>query len=236
MDGSYERIQDQHEDRDVIPWNETFSANSFLVKHTDVRTVVGTTCGLSIVGSLVIILSYACFKERRTKTREILVHISAMDMGVALANLIGIVVYFDQYLRTPGKHHSLVDGLCRTQAFFAAYFTYGSVLWTMSLAVYLYFLILCHGSRIVVYFLWFSYAFCYLLPLLLALWLVLTGKLGYSPYDSSGWCSVISKDPDTGEARPFVALFGNDLLIWLATVLIPLLYIVVRLYIHQEVS
>ena len=82
---------------DSIPWNSTTNADAFLVKQTGERTVVGITCGLSAVGAMLIFLSYVCFKKRRTRTREILVHISVMDFGVALANLIGDVVYFDRF-------------------------------------------------------------------------------------------------------------------------------------------
>lgn len=44
------------------------------------------------------------------------------------------------------------------------------------------------------YFLRFSYVFCYGFPVMISLWLLLTDRLGYSPYDSSGWCS---SPPDT---------------------------------------
>lgn len=227
---------------DSIPWNSTTNADAFLVKHADRRTDRGGNNVRPLSRwshanfSLVHIL-----KKRRTRTREILVHISVMDFGVALANLIGDVVYFDRFYpaavgnisyQTPG----FIDGLCRTQAFFAAYCTYGSVLWTISLAVYLYFLIVHHSTRLSVYFLRFAYALCYGLPFVVALWLVVTRRLGYSPYDSSGWCSLISKEPVTGNVDLFITIFGNDLWIYLAIVLIPVLYIAARMYIHEQVK
>ena len=222
---------------DNIPWNSTTNADAFLVKRTGERTAVGITCGLSIIGAMLIVLSYVCFKQRRTRTREILVHISVMDFGVALANFIGDVVYFDRFYPANISYQApdFIDGLCRTQAFFAAYCTYGSILWTISLAVYLYFLIVHHSTRLSVYFLRFSYAFCYGLPFGVALWLVVTLRLGYSPYDSSGWCSLINKDPVTGDVDLFITVFGNDLWIYLAIVLIPILYIASRMYIHEQV-
>ncbi len=214
-------------------------SNPFLEKHTGERVVVGVTCCLSILGSLLIILSYACFKTMRSKTREILVHLSLMDLGVALANLIGDAVYFDQYLYDQDPEATDTDpinSLCKTQAFFAAYFTYGSILWTVSLAAYLYFLILHHGTKLAVYFLRFSYFFCYVFPFLPSLWLVLTGRLGYAPYDSTGWCSLILKDPFTGKVDLFAAVFGSDLWFYLATLLIVLLYFTVRVYINDQVN
>ena len=220
-------------------WDSDNTSDAFLLKHTGERAVVGVTCCLSIIGSLLIILSFACFKRMRSKSREILLHISIMDLGVALANLIGDAVFFDQYLsRSRSNNTELVrtmEALCRTQAYFGAYSTYGSVLWTVSLAVYLYLLILHHGTNIAVYFVRFAYVFCYGLPILVSLWLVLTHRLGYAPYNSSGWCSLILKDPSTGDVDLYVTVLGYDLWIYLAMVLIPLLYCSVRVYIMDQV-
>ena len=220
-------------------WDSDNTSDAFLLKHTGERAVVGVTCCLSIIGSLLIILSFACFKRMRSKSREILLHISIMDLGVALANLIGDAVFFDQYLSHPRSNNTelvrTMEALCRTQAYFGAYSTYGSVLWTVSLAVYLYLLILHHGTNIAVYFVRFAYVFCYGLPILVSLWLVLTHRLGYAPYNSSGWCSLILKDPSTGDVDLYVTVLGYDLWIYLAIILIPLLYCSVRVYIMDQV-
>lgn len=219
----------------IIAWNTTTDA--FKVKDTGLRIVVGLFCSLSIIGSLLIILSYICFKKRRTRAREILVHISLMDLGVALSNIVGLVVYFDQYYYPrPEDVPVYIDNLCQTQAFFAAYTTLSSVYWTIALMAYLYFLILHSRTKHALYFLRFCYVFCYGFPLVVALWLVLSGRLGYSPYDSSGWCSLISIDPSNGKINVFVTVFGNDLWIYLAIFLIPLFYISIRFFIATKVS
>ena len=214
------------------------------------RAVVGVSCCLSIVGSLLIILSYILFKKRRTKAREILLHISLMDLGVALANLIGLSVYFDQYYiyylytnnSNTSKVPSYVDGLCKTQAFFAIYCTHASVLWTIALAGFLYFLIVYQKSRIATYFLWSSYVFCYAVPFLVTMWLVLTKKLGYSPFDSSGWCSLIVTIAFDSEGQSYrqinlvTMIIGYDLWIYLAFVTIPIFYLSIRCHLANMVS
>lgn len=207
-------------------------------KQTGLRVVVGIVCALSIAGSLLIILSYICFKSRRTKAREILVHISLMDLGVGLANIIGLSVYYDQYYfaapRCPAPVY--IDVLCKTQAFFAGYATLGSVFWTTSLMAYLYFRIVYSQTKLACYFSRFCYVFCYGFPLLISLWLVLTKKLGYSPYDSAGWCSLITKNPlENGKVDVFVSIFGNDLWMYVAILLIPILYLSVRLFVSNKV-
>ena len=111
-------------------------------KQIGVRVAVWITCSLSMLGALLIIFSYVCFKNMRSRAREILVHISIMDFLVAASNLTGAAVDFDRFYNCSNKTNRLpcpasVDHWCKTQAFFAIYCTLGSVLWTMSLSVYL---------------------------------------------------------------------------------------------------
>lgn len=221
----------------------------FIHKGHEIRIVVMVTCGLSMLGSLFIILSYVLFRTLRSRARQILLHISVMDFGVAAVNLIGAAAYFDRYFSRPDclgtdihahPHicpvNATIKNLCTAQAFFAAYFTYSSVLWTIALSLYLYFLIVHHGTKRAKYILLFSYFFCYLMPALLSLWLVFTGRLGYAPYNSGGWCTLILKDPWTGKPNVYVTVIGYDLWIYLAFILVPVLSISVHLYIRQEVS
>ena len=221
--------------------NLTKLQTAFLFKDTALRAVVGVSCSLSILGSLLIILSYILFKKRRTRAREILLQISLMDLGVALANLIGLSVYFDQYYVDQVYNQTYVvplyiKGLCKTQAFFAAFCTYASILWTIALAGFLYFLIIHHKTRIAIYFYWFSHIVCYVLPLLVSLWLVLTQRLGYSPLNSSGWCTLINRDILTDKPDFFITVFGNDLWVYLTIVTIPFLYMSIRCYLANQVS
>ena len=229
-----------------------------------VRAISMTSCSLSIVGSLLIITSFVCFKELRSRGRQILVNLSAMDLGVAIANLVGAAVYFDGYYHvyigdrrncttkyTPifNRPHyptnttvmcpksGAIEGLCISQAFFSNYFTHASILWTISLSCYLYFRIVHYGTKFAQYSLRFSYAFCYLMPLFVSVWLVMVDKLGYSPYESSGWCSIIMKDPADPKKRDiFVAIFGYNLWIVLTFILVPLLSFCVYFYVRHEVS
>ena len=203
-------------------------------KHTGLRLVTGLTCALSLFGSLLILLSYACFKQLRSRPREILMHISVMDLGVSLANLIGDVVFFDQYYYDNSAPALYIDGLCKAQAFFAAYFTMGSIFWTVFLGLYIYLFLLYNKSnpKLPVKTLVGSYFFNYTVPLFISLWLVFTCHLGYTPHTTSRWCTLIVKDPSTGEVNMFVLLFANDLWIYLATLLILLFYITSHIYIH----
>ena len=222
--------------------------DNIVKKDPVMRAVVGVSCSLSILGSLLIIISYILFKTRRTRAREILLHISFMDLGVALANLIGLSVYFDGYYvgkfnATSGQWEvsASINGLCKTQAFVAEYCTLASILWTIALAGFLYFLIVYHMTRRAIYFLKFSYLVCYALPLLVSLWLLFTGKLGYSPFDSSGWCSIVGKkvvdnEVTVKETYTFSTMIGFDMWVVLAIVTIPVFYLAIRCHLASQVS
>ena len=224
----------------VLDSNATDGPHPFMHKKLEIRIIAGVTSGLSIVGSLLIILSYICFKILRTKAREILMHISFMDFGCATCNLIGIIVNFESYYRSCNSSNcphvsQLISAVCKTQGSLATYFTLGSIMWTISLSVYLYILISQKSPEKAKLFVRFAYAFCYLMPAGIAVWLVLTQRIGYSPYESTGWCSTQFKNPWTGSRDIFVALFGYNLWIFLTFVLVPILSISVHMYIREEV-
>ena len=225
------------------------SQHPFYHKSPGLRAVVGLTSALSIVGSLLIILSYLCFKDLRTKAREILMHISFMDMGVGLSNLVGIGVNFTKYYtcfnsthehlgnddaRTPCNGSSLIEGLCLAQGSLATSFTIGSVLWTICLSMYLFILISQKGTREAKIFMRFAYFFCYLIPVGLIVWLNFTKRVGYSPFESTGWCGAIFVRPN--KKREIVAsIFGYNLWMALTFVLVPVLSISTHIYIRDEV-
>ena len=92
----------------------------------------------------------------------------------------------------------------------------------MAVHIYIYIIEL---PRIVAWSMYVFYILNYGLPLLVSLWFLLTGKLGYSPYASLGWCSVIDYDTDTGKWYPFVTIFSNDIWIYLTVIIVPLICI-----------
>ena len=150
---------------------------------------------LSVVGVLMILYTHIAFRRYRSKAREIIVHISLMDLTVALANFIGIVVDFESMLYPyfdggtydvlhpvhdlPTSKYRAINSLCITQAAFAVYGTICSVLWTASLVVYFYFTILGDNAKITKRIYYSFYVICYGLPALVVIWLGTTGKIGY---------------------------------------------------------
>lgn len=224
-------------------------------KGNGIRSAVGVTSLLSILGSFLIIFSYLLFKDIRTRARLILFHLSVADLGVGVANFVGDVVKFERY------YFNSVNGtllpsppaaavfFCKTQAFLALFFTISSILWTCILAVYMYFLIVEKTDFFMKYYVLGSYVFCYGLPLLICIWLITTNRLGYSPYNASGWCSLIVKRVQSNSMGVsidseerfvntddiYVAIFAYDLWIVTTIVLTVVVYVSTFYFIRQEV-
>ena len=204
-----------------------------------VQAVVGITCVLSMFGAILIVLSYLLIKEIRTKAREILVHLSLMDFMVAAANFVGVTVNFDQYL-SDTKHqyysertYNIVNTVCKVQASFAMYGTESSILWTIAISVYIYFRIMFDKKPVARRAVYAFYVICYGLPLIMTLWYSLSGKLGYTRYGGSGWCSLVLTH--SNNVYPLDALLGNDMWLYLTIFLVPVIFISLHFYLRFEV-
>ena len=195
-------------------------------------------CILSSLGSLLIILSYVLIKSVRTKAREILVHISVMDLTYSVANLIGAAVDFDTRMRLDPQNAYLRNA-CTTDGWFAIYGTTGSVLWTIGLAIYLYFKVITirlHPRSQMMRALTVGlYLVGYILPLFIAMYFYALGLLGSNKFLSSGWCTVDVFDSKTQERFILPYLIGYDMWMYMAIILIPLLVIATKYQIDSEV-
>ncbi len=196
-----------------------------------IKATAAISCILSVLGVLVILYTHIAFRRYRSKAREIIIHVSLMDLTVALANFIGIVVDFESMLYPyfdGGTYDALhpvhdlstkfraINNLCITQAAFAVYGTICSVLWTTSLVVYFYFTILGDNAKITKIIFYSFYVICYGLPALVVVWLGTTGKIGYSPVGGGGWCSLVFES-----AKDRYTLFlGYDLWMYITIVVI----------------
>ena len=210
-----------------------------------INIVAGFTCVLSMLGSLAIILSYVFIKSVRSKARELLVHLSIMDLTFTSANLIGLALPYDWYLyhKTSGHAHDTYDVVCKAQAFIAVYGTIGSVLWTLGLAVYLYYRIVSRDANVTKWVVRLLYVVCYVLPLYPTLWLLLTGHLGYPKRGdlSGGWCAIVVGH-DT--PRRHKDLYDEDLMlfmvndIWIILTFVAMIpiYLIVHCYVRKQVS
>lgn len=217
-------------------------------QYVSLQIVCGIVCVLSILGSLAIIITYALVKEVRSKTRELLVHISLMDIMYTMANFVGLMIPYRKHLHDDdnstnynNEDHRTYQDICEVQAFFAIYGTIGSVLWTLGLAVYLYYRIVSRDPTITKRLLMVLYVICYVMPLYVSLWLLLDHHMGYShnALSGAGWCSLNDKTVTKGHEiynKSLVEFMTYDIWIWLGIIVLVPLYLVIHVHIRQQVS
>ena len=191
-------------------------------------------CILSVFGSLAIILAFAFVKEIRSKARELLVHLSVMDLMYSTANFVGLWLPYHEHLitnHTDTSTYNTYHGVCEAQAFFAIYGTIGSVLWTLGLAVYLYYRIVSRDEAVTRKVVYLLYILCYSLPLYVTLWLLIKKGLGYAdnPLSGGGWCSI------SGNIDPLENFMTYDIWMWLGIVVLVPLYFLIHLHLSAEV-
>ena len=191
-------------------------------------------CILSMFGSLAIIIVFAFVKDVRSKARELLVHLSVMDLMYSTANLVGLWLPYHNYLSTNNADTSIYrtyHGVCEAQAFLAIYGTIGSVLWTLGLAVYLYYRIVSRDEVVTRRVVLVLYVLCYSLPLYVTLWLLINKGLGYAdnPLSGGGWCSL------SGDIDPLENFMTYDIWVWLDIVILIPLYFLIHRHLSEEV-
>ena len=203
-----------------------------------------------------IILTYICYREHRTRARYILVHLSISNLGHVISNFIGEVFNFDGFFsnNVNAFTYNLYNGenstqgrMCILQAFITSYFGLSGMLWILCLAFYLYIIILSmkqtHFTRC---FVWCSYVICYGLPLLITSWLLLSSRLGYAPYSTPGYCGLVSRRPfqkyiDSDDmldpqSEVYAEFLGYDLWVCLTIILTMVLYSSALCYLRQQVN
>ncbi|XP_065901767.1 G-protein coupled receptor 157-like isoform X2 [Dysidea avara] len=123
------------------------------------------------------------------------------------------------------------------------YGTKGSVLWTLGLAVYLYYRIVSRDGNVTKWVLRVLYVVCYTLPLYASLWLLLTDHLGYprEGHSSGGWCAIIVGTDTTRTEKEqcdetLMIFMTVDIWVILTFVTMIPIYLIVHCYVRKELQ
>lgn len=182
------------------------------------QVVVLVSCGLSFLGSSLIILTYLLWADLRTTPRKLLVFLSVSDWLSAVSYAYGVGSVFQQ--DSPG---------CVAQAAVSTFANTSSFFWTVAIAVYLYIFIVCSSQRLAD-----SLQLCFHLvswgvPLVITGAAVGLSKMGYSASEVSvGWCWVRINVHD----RVLWMLLTGKIWEFMAYLTLPVLYILIRRHIH----
>jgi len=112
------------------------------------------------------------------------------DFFTAFGYIIGSSSYVYYLDMTPGPNCGPFTTICTIQSFITSWSSISSFLWTVALAVYLYFTVahsqIILAGKLIPYF----HIICWGFPILVCLPLLATGNLGYSPYAAATWCYI----------------------------------------------
>ena len=150
--------------------------------------LIAVASGLSILGSILIISTYAGYREIRSFSRHIVVCISIADLLVASSNCFSIII-------TPvidSQITALDKTACTLQSFVGTTAVLWSFLWTMTLALYLYIDLVRGNQQLGKAIIWpWAHLVCWILPLAINIAALLLNKLGNSgDRNTSGWCWI----------------------------------------------
>eukprot|EP00117_Sycon_ciliatum_P011876 scpid71979/ scgid1394/ Probable G-protein coupled receptor 157 len=210
-------------------------------------TIIVAVSSLSMAGCLFIIMSYVLWPDIRTRTRQLLVFLSLADFMNSAGNAAGAACA--QWCVAGAMKTGTLN--CQLQAFVTTYSSLCSFAWTVSIAIFLYWMFssgdVVLGERRIVSLHIFSWG----LPLAITLAAQFGDALGNDDsLDSSGWCWVrrhpgtphFAPSPRAGvdpmfedrRARTFWLLMGGKGWELLAYVFTTLFYLAIKCHVYGE--
>lgn len=225
----------------VSNWSKIHSSAGPTSAVADV-TLAAAVC--SAVGASIIILSYIVWPDIRTRSRTYLLFISIADLLVATANAVGSSGASTPHWKpvvddtnTSNPVFKLDDTLCKVQAAWGTVGMLSSIMWSVTLAVYLYVHIVKDDWRLAERTFIVSCVFCTIVPLAIVAAAAGCDMLGWdSATVSVGWCWVRSGTDVSWKQQLLWRLLAGKAWEILAYVIIPVLYILVKRHISAAVG
>ncbi|KAG8505563.1 G-protein coupled receptor 157, partial [Galemys pyrenaicus] len=190
------------------------------------RVVVLLSCVLSALGSGLLVATHALWPDLRSRARRLLLFLSLADLLSAASYFYGVLRDF-----ADSSWDCVLQGALSTFANTSSFF------WTVAIALYLYLSIVraAHGPR-ASHLLWAFHVVSWGVPLAITVAAVALKKIGYDASNVSvGWCWIDLQAED----RVLWMLLTGKLWEFLAYVMLPLLYLLIRKHInraHQALS
>lgn len=184
--------------------------------------LVQLSCVLSMLGSALVILTWAYPRKNRNKHGRILL------LWLSVADLLSSCIYFIQTFHTDG------NDICEISALLGIYFPVASFLWTDCIAYFLYLVVFnrtdyqpYNWTKLLRYF----HVFVWSLSLVTIILVLAFGHAGYSSDDDAndnggsntgGWCWIKADSP---RERFIWEVIGGKLIEWMSClVVLPYLY------------
>lgn len=198
----------------------------------------------SMLGSLLILFAYCAFKDiRRGTAGKIITLLAVADVGTALSLLLGIANFlvYDHYRTDTRQQEDALcwkfDIVCQIQAYTTILVAISSYAWTSVLAVHFLVATVLRGPTWNEKLMPLYNVIAWILPIVVSLPLLVTGKLGYTPtYQATCFISADGAEQETSMLK----LILETVVLWstevLCTVVIIVCYIIIFTYICCKVQ
>ena len=203
----------------------------------------------SMVGSVLIILSFVLWKDLRTVARAILVFLAIADLMTAIGYFFGGIVYLHYEVNDNGTAASehMFQRLCTAQSFLTTVFPISSFLWTAHLAIYLFVAIVLRKVQVARRMILLFHIVAWGIPLAICIPAVAAGILGSAESRSSvSWCWIkldtdVHNETDSEVRKTLAKFYGFEFLcgkIWeiLTCIISFVLCITVKVVLTTRVS
>jgi len=163
------------------------------------------SCSCSVLGSLLIFISYFALKGIRNVAQKIITALAVADLFTALGY---ILAGWNLLANGSAKKCSTFNDVCEVQSFVTSWSSLSSFGWSCALALHFYLLLkVKQKSRLATLFCWEN-LFLWLSPMVVLVPLLVTNRLGYSNMAVSNWCFIRStgnkKDKNLETALVFI--------------------------------
>ena len=188
--------------------------------NTALYVVQGVISLLSIIGSVLLILSYVLLKPLRTRSRLLITHLAVANFLDVFPNFLAVFMNFSTKFRVPSvatyqpavnqsnitelgqslscsgsvqsfdHSASAYCNLCVYLGFVSLIGVLSNIFWTVCICTHFFILVSYHNTRLASRVAYIYYAVAWLAPLSISLWLLFHNWLGFEPAYSTVNCGV----------------------------------------------
>ena len=146
------------------------------------------SCSLSILGSLLIFVAFFTLKGIRNVAQKIITLLALADFFTATGYL---MADWNFLANSKGMEHcNRFSTVCEIQSFVTSWSSICSFGWTCALALHFYLILSSTRKRFLASLVVWENLVIWAFPLLIVVPLLVTKRLGYSPYATSNWCFI----------------------------------------------
>lgn len=166
--------------------------------------LTGSSSCLSILGALLIFVTFFTIREIQNFTRKLLVYLTFADLLTAIGNLVAVVRYAhihgdDDIVKEncTSVETTELENICVGQSFLTTFSNLSSFLWTVIIAIYLWSSVVLKTRKTEVYHMHVLYhVIAWIIPFIIVLILLHKDYLGEDYCFGTGvWCGIKSNLP-----------------------------------------